>query len=74
MRLYEDKRLVSAEEERVEIKFEEENFSNFLTQLICWSWSWMHLVIADCSLMGGRFLPSVYYHLSEPRELGLHAA
>ena len=25
---------------------------------------------ADCSLMGGRFLPSVYYHLSKPRELG----
>jgi hypothetical protein len=28
------------------------------------------LVITDCSLMVGRFLPRVYYHLSKPRELG----
>ena len=34
----------------------------------------MHLAITGCSLMGGRWHPSGYYHHSEPRELRLHAA
>ena len=29
----------------------------------------MHLAIAGCSLMGGRWFPSGYYHLSEPRDM-----
>jgi hypothetical protein len=27
----------------------------------------MHLAITSCSLMGVRWLPSGYYHLSEPK-------
>ena len=27
----------------------------------------MHLAITGCSLMGGRWLPSGYNHLSEPK-------
>ena len=32
-----------------------------------YSCSCMHLAITGCSLMGGRWLPSGYYHLSEPK-------